>query len=710
MRNKIWGIIAAAFAAVCMFGTQYVYAEQTQAVAYSEAFFDDEEELVEYLNEGILAHEESLTFIMSSDMYEGMSARDKFSEVLDMVAMYYETSGLSMSYSGVSNGTEFTIYPHYKYTLEQDRAMNVAIDNAIKSLNLNGKSEYQKVRAIHDYICDKVDYDDEYEKYTAYDAIMTGSAVCQGYANLFCRMCYEVDLEVELITGIGNGGGHAWNIVKIGDVYYNIDVTWDGQGTDTGHTYFLKSPNEFSGHSRSDIYETQEYHKEHPMANDSWVDFSDVSNAMGLSNISKVYFNTIDGGTVSNIAENNRPKILIFGSTNGCTNTSTTLREIAGANFKDVDVVLIDADMATLATVQEFKSKYGNGNSSIKYSYSESSSNLSVMWNYVHAAGIDMKYFPLVVFIDGNNTIQRMDYSSPLSAVYVRNIANSYLINKKVTAISATKVTVNAKESVGIYAEVYGVRRNGQFVTWSSSDTSVATVDANGIITGVQKGTATITCKINNEISHKCTVTVNRAKIADGFNLGYDGQWAYYKNGVVDTSYTGMACNAYGWWYVKNGVLDRTFTGMAKNSAGWWYMKDGKLDRTYTGFVKNAYGYWFFKDGKLNKTYVGLVKNSSGLWYVKDGKIDWSYTGMAAYGGKWLYIKSGKYDATFTGMAYNSAGWWYMKNGVLDRTYTGLAKNSYGTWYMKEGKLDRTFSGKVTFGGKTYTVKNGKVV
>ena len=33
MRNKIWGIIAAAFAAVCMFGTQYVYAEQTQAVA-----------------------------------------------------------------------------------------------------------------------------------------------------------------------------------------------------------------------------------------------------------------------------------------------------------------------------------------------------------------------------------------------------------------------------------------------------------------------------------------------------------------------------------------------------------------------------------------------------------------------------------------------------------------------------------------------------
>ena len=46
-------------------------------------------------------------------------------------------------------------------------------------------------------------------------------------------------------------------------------------------------------------------------------------------------------------------------------------------------------------------------------------------------------------------------------------------------------------------------------VTWSSSDTSVAKVDANGTVTGVKPGTAVITCKTNNGgYTAKCTVTV----------------------------------------------------------------------------------------------------------------------------------------------------------------------------------------------------------
>ena len=240
--------------------------------------------------------------------------------------------------------------------------------------------------------------------------------------------------------------------------------------------------------------------------------------------------------------------------------------------------------------------------------------------------------------------------------------------------------------------------------------------------------------------------------VLNGLCEAEDGNFYYYVNGQVDTTYTGMAENEYGVWYVKNGAVnknytgmylydgkwiyvnagkyDTEYTGMAKNSAGWWYMKNGVLDRTYTGMSKNQYGVWYMKAGKLDTTYTGMIlydgkwiyvnagkydtkytgmaKNSAGIWYMKNGVLDRTYTGMYVYEGKWVYINKGKYDTAYTGMAKNSAGWWYMKNGVLDRTYTGMSKNQYGVWYMKAGKLDRSFTGMCLYNGKWVYVNSGK--
>ncbi len=733
MRGKLWCFVVGVFAALCMVNAQNVYANDTQATVYSEnSIFYDEDEAVDYINEGIMSQAEMIEITISEEMYSGTTATVKFEQILDSVAMYYETSGGSYSYYKVSGGTKFEIYFHYKITAEENKAYEQVLYEVLDSLDLDGKTEYQKVRAIHDYICDSVDYDTTYSKYTAYDALMTGSAVCQGFANLFFRMCYESDLDCELITGIGNGGGHAWNIVRIGDVYYDIDVTWDGQDEYTRHTYFLNCEKDFDDHTRNDRFNTDEFHAKYPMAGSSWMDFSDITvRESVVDNIGTVYFSTIDGGTVSNIAENNRPKILLFGSTSGCTYTSTTFTNLAGSEFSDVDIVMIDANYADLDTVQSFKTEYGKGNGNIKYSYSTGYNNLSVMWDYVEALGLELTYFPLVVYIDSDNKVQYSDYSSSFSTGYMRNIVDTYLYHNPLSDISANKVTVYAKESTRLSVKVYGIERNQQFVTWSSSDTSVATVDENGVIKGIKQGTAVITCKINDTISHTCQVTVNREKIADGFNLGYDGVWAYYKNGVVDTSYTGLAKNPYGCWYVKNGLVDASYTGAVKNAYGIWYikkgkldltytgiaaygdlciyMKEGKYDSTYTGLAKNAYGIWYIKKGILDTTYTGTVKNAYGIWYIKKGKLDTTYTGMAIYESKWIYIKAGAFDSTYTGIAKNSEGIWYMKNGILDNTYTGLAKNAYGIWYMKDGKLDTTYTGLVKNAYGVWYIKNGKL-
>ena len=47
-------------------------------------------------------------------------------------------------------------------------------------------------------------------------------------------------------------------------------------------------------------------------------------------------------------------------------------------------------------------------------------------------------------------------------------------------------------------------------VTWSSDDTSVATVDSTGKVTGVAAGTATITVEtVDGEFTDECEVTVS---------------------------------------------------------------------------------------------------------------------------------------------------------------------------------------------------------
>ena len=96
MRSRIWGIIAAAVASVCMFGTQYVYADETQAVVYSvNNFFDSEEDAVEYFNLCIMEQDEVIELILSDDLCKDTSPGEVFSQLLDKAAMYYETGGLS---------------------------------------------------------------------------------------------------------------------------------------------------------------------------------------------------------------------------------------------------------------------------------------------------------------------------------------------------------------------------------------------------------------------------------------------------------------------------------------------------------------------------------------------------------------------------------------------------------------------------------------
>lgn len=157
----------------------------------------------------------------------------------------------------------------YKTSAVQEKKFEIQLKKTLNALDLEKKTDYDKVKTIYDYICHTVEYDNIHgpnysEKYTAYAALVNKRAVCQGYSTLFYRMCKAADIPVRIVAGTGRNENHAWNIVKLGHVYYNVDATWDAGRKE--YNYFLKSDEAFTDHQRSKEYAASSFYDENPMA------------------------------------------------------------------------------------------------------------------------------------------------------------------------------------------------------------------------------------------------------------------------------------------------------------------------------------------------------------------------------------------------------------------------------------------------------------
>lgn len=148
--------------------------------------------------------------------------------------------------------TEYTVRISYRETAKQLKTVNSKVKKVLADLKVKGKSDYQKVKLIHDFIVNNTRYQFTSNCYSAYGALVEGKAVCQGYAQLAYKMLTEAGLKCYTITGKANNGSgtqsHAWNIVRVGKKWYYLDVTWDdptGGGDVLRYDYFLVGKSRF---------------------------------------------------------------------------------------------------------------------------------------------------------------------------------------------------------------------------------------------------------------------------------------------------------------------------------------------------------------------------------------------------------------------------------------------------------------------------------
>ena len=257
-------------------------------------------------------------------------------------------------------------------------------------------------------------------------------------------------------------------------------------------------------------------------------------------------------------------------------------------------------------------------------------------------------------------------------------------------------------------ATIYPEDASEQDLIWESSDPSVISVDENGTVRPIKNGTATITAYDSEmKVSASCEVT---ADMLNGICKNTaDGNWYYYRNGIIDRTYTNVGKNANGWWYVKNGQVDFSYTGVKSNENGSWRIVRGKVDFNCNDIVKSEDGWWYVRGGKVDFGYTGVAKNRLGWWRIVNGKVDFNCNSVEKNHLGWWYIRGGKVDFGYTGVAKNANGWWKIDNGKVNFGFNGVGVNNNGAWYIRGGKVDFGYNGNVKWNGTDCYVANGKV-
>ena len=114
---------------------------------------------------------------------------------------------------------------------------------------------WAKARAANDWLCNSLTYaydasgdpDDSMASHSIVGAFDERycAAVCEGYAKAFQLLMNAAGVANAYIIGLGNGGGHAWNMAQMDDgYYYYFDVTWND--STSSDKYFAAGETSFS--------------------------------------------------------------------------------------------------------------------------------------------------------------------------------------------------------------------------------------------------------------------------------------------------------------------------------------------------------------------------------------------------------------------------------------------------------------------------------
>ena len=297
MKRSVWliGFIvcAAVLAVVCLTGA--VSGGRNVHSSESGIIISNYDQIISALRGGLRNHSREITirFETKSERMDGIEilVAELVEEALaetgdpkegDYIRYQYGGYELRYSQSGTEDGYAYQarIIPNYYTYMSEEAEVDERVAEIIEDFGFDRQTtEYEKLRTIYDYVVQNVSYDDvhknkenNHKKTTAYSALVYHTAVCQGYSVLVYRLCREAGVDVRVVTGTVRRGEteeyHAWNIVAIDGVYYNLDATLGH--ADSSEDYFLLCDATMSDRVREEQYCSEEFYDRYPMAEEDY--------------------------------------------------------------------------------------------------------------------------------------------------------------------------------------------------------------------------------------------------------------------------------------------------------------------------------------------------------------------------------------------------------------------------------------------------------
>lgn len=214
----------------------------------------------------------------------------------------------------------------------------------------------------------------------------------------------------------------------------------------------------------------------------------------------------------------------------------------------------------------------------------------------------------------------------------------------------------------------------------------------------------------------------------------YEGKQYYVDRGFVDTSMNGLyyvredgtknfatkdrlgldsEAAITDIYKIKSGAVDTEYSGAVSinflyyssmEDFDFYYVTEGVYDTDYTGiglYWQNWYGTdryipRYFVNGKVDTTFRGIMAIGDNCWILEEGMFEEDFTGLIANEtGVSRYYNEGVFDATYCGVAehYEDGNMYYVTNGLIDTTYNGFVKADGTVYYFVNGTVDYTYTG-----------------